>query len=562
MNPNVDSAGEIHPQSTLFSFLRQTLLGRLYLLAAMGAAEGVFFVGTLRVGPTLHSHLFPAAVVAFGVFLTLGRSWLKAQQEEIPFGSLLFGGYLVFLAIGILSRLVSSSAGAGSLPAYARSVADSPLLDLRLPFLIFACIPFRTWIKMLRGTSPLWLYASLAGAAAWGSGFPIRVLIKASSAASAHFLQVITVRSLEPFLRLLLPGFTVDPATFIVGTPRFSVVMAPGCSGLEGLGMVLAFTSVWLWYSRKECRFPQAFLLIPFALVCIWWLNILRLSLLILVGDAVSPEIAWAGVHAHVGWIAFIVVALSFFLATERLSWVRKRPLAANGGRSLASGATHEERGESPAIRPYLVPFLAIMAASFVSKSVSGYFEWLYPLRFIVAIVALRYFWPELKKLNWRFGWLAPLMGFAVFLLWVAPSWLAHQRAASPLGQALDALSPTARWIWIAFRVAAALLTVPIAEELAFRGYLARRFVSKEFDRVSFTGLRVFAVLLSSVAFGLMHMQNLRDWPHLMLGTVAGLAFAAALRWKGRMGDAVAAHATCNLLLAAWVLILGDWAQW
>jgi membrane protease YdiL (CAAX protease family) len=69
-------------------------------------------------------------------------------------------------------------------------------------------------------------------------------------------------------------------------------------------------------------------------------------------------------------------------------------------------------------------------------------------------------------------------------------------------------------------------------------------------------------VALSSVAFGLMHMQNLKDWPHLMLGTLAGLAFAAALRWRGRMGDAVVAHAVTNLLLVAWVLGLGDWAQW
>jgi exosortase/archaeosortase family protein len=198
--------------------------------------------------------------------------------------------------------------------------------------------------------------------------------------------------------------------------------------------MVLVFTLVWLVYTRKECRFPQALLLIPFALVCIWWLNIVRLSLLILVGDAISPEIAWVGVHAHVGWIAFILVALGFFLATQRLSWVRKQPLpalVAEGDPDLAEvtrgmGESNETGGESPAIRAYLIPFLAILAASFVSKSVSGYFEWLYPLRFVVAVAALWYFWPELKRLNWRFGWLAPLAGVAVFLLWIAPSWPAR----------------------------------------------------------------------------------------------------------------------------------------
>jgi CAAX prenyl protease-like protein len=137
-----------------------------------------------------------------------------------------------------------------------------------------------------------------------------------------------------------------------------------------------------------------------------------------------------------------------------------------------------------------------------------------------------------------------------------------HQRAASPLGPALAALSPTARWAWIAIRVAAAVVTVPIAEELAFRGYLARRLIGQEFDRVSFSSLTVLPVAASSAVFGMMHMQNLIDWRHLMVGTVAGLAYAGVLRWRGRIGDAVAAHAISNLLLAAWVLTLGDWSQW
>jgi len=154
------------------------------------------------------------------------------------------------------------------------------------------------------------------------------------------------------------------------------------------------------------------------------------------------------------------------------------------------------------------------------------------------------------------------LAGSAVFLAWIAPSWLAHQQAVSSLGMSLATLSPAARWSWIIIRIAAAVITVPIAEELAFRGYLARRFVSREFDRITFSSLGALPVVFSSLAFGLMHMQNLEDWRHLLLGTLAGLVFAGALRWRGRIGDAVAAHATSNLLLAIWVLGTGDWAQW
>jgi CAAX prenyl protease-like protein len=142
------------------------------------------------------------------------------------------------------------------------------------------------------------------------------------------------------------------------------------------------------------------------------------------------------------------------------------------------------------------------------------------------------------------------------------PFWWAHQHGVSHLGADLAALSPAARWSWITFRVAAAVITVPIAEELAFRGYLARRFISVEFDRVSFSSLTALSIFLSSAVFGLEHMKNLMDWPYWTLGTLAGLAFAAALRRCGRFGDAVIAHAFSNLLLAAWVLGLGDWTQW
>ena len=207
------------------------------------------------------------------------------------------------------------------------------------------------------------------------------------------------------------------------------------------------------------------------------------------------------------------------------------------------------------------MPFLAILAASFISKSASGYFEWLYPLRFIAAAITLWYFRSEYRKLDWRFGWIAPATGMTIFLAWILPGWIVpglstHEPLASPLGSALAALSPPMRVAWIAFRVAAAVVTVPIAEELAFRGYLARRLVSGNFDQVSFRSLTLLSVCLSSVAFGVMHGG------HWFVGIFAGLAYAAVLKWRGRIGDAVVAHATSNLLLAAWVLTRGDWSLW
>ncbi len=389
--------------------------------------------------------------------------------------------------------------------------------------------------------------------------YPLQSFWDASSSAPGRVLQVIAFHSVKVVLRFFLPGILVDARTFRIGTPNFTVIIAEACSGMEGLGLVLVFTVVWLWYFRKESRFPQALLLIPCALLCVWMLNILRISALVLIGNAGGREVAMVGFHSQAGWIAFTLVALAFSMATRKLSWVRRIPssaAAATSAADLQAQPNIEETGESPATAAYLVPFLAILGASFLSKAASGYFEWLYPIRFFAAILALVAYRSEYRKLNWRFGWAAPLTGAAIFLVWIVPGLWAHTSSASPLGSALNTLSPTARFTWISFRVLAAVLTVPMAEELAFRGYVARRLMAREFDTVAFTALTALSIGISSFVFGLMHGQQ---W---IVGTLAGLAFAAVLRSKGQICDAFVAHATSNLFLAAWVLLRGDWGQW
>jgi exosortase E/protease (VPEID-CTERM system) len=499
-------------------------------------------------------------IVSFAVFLGLGYSRLKAQREEIPFGAGLFCAHLFCVAAIYVANVAALHGVSPLLLSRAAHLILSAVLLSAIALLTLACIPMRTWIGTIRATHPLWLLALLAGAAAWSLRHPFQSLWNSSGMAHGRILQIAAFHSAEAVLRIFLPDLIADPATFTLGTPRFLVFIAPECSGMEGLGLVLVFTLVWLWYFRKESRFPQALLLVPVALVCVWLLNIIRIAVIILIGNAGAPDIAMVGFHSQAGWIAFTAVALIFSMASRNLSWVRKMPVSAAGladGLTSAEAKTHiEEKSESPATAAYLVPFLAILAASFISKAASGYFEWLYPLRFIAAAVAIWYFRAEYKKLDWRFGWIAPITGAAIFLVWIAPASWTHESSANTLGAALAALSPAARYGWIAFRIAAAVITVPVAEELAFRGYLSRRLMNRNFDEVPFSNLTVLAVCLSSVAFGLMHGR------HWIAGILAGLAYAAVLKRRGRFGDAVVAHATSNLLLAVWVLARGDWAQW
>jgi hypothetical protein len=100
-------------------------------------------------------------------------------------------------------------------------------------------------------------------------------------------------------------------------------------------------------------------------------------------------------------------------------------------------------------------------------------------------------------------------------------------------------------------RLAGTCLLVPVVEELAFRGFLLRWLVSPEFERIPPRAWTWWAVLLSSLGFGALHS-------HWILGTLAGLAFALARLRRGRLGDAILAHALANAGIA--VAVLGSGA--
>jgi len=537
-----------------FGFPR-LLLGRVWLLAVFLVLDIVLLASTPH-SVALLGALAPFGIVSFAVFVGLGYSYLKAQRAELRFGKGLFAGHLAcVLTVSAVNLAALHSYGeipaAGGVQLLLRLLVVAGIVLLAL-----ACIPFRSWVSTIRETKLLWLYAALAGGLAWCLRFPFQSLWDASGTAPGRMLQVVTFHSVEAVLRVFLPDILVDPESFVIRAPHFAILVAEACSGLEGLGLVLVFSTIWLWYFRRESRFPQALLLVPCALIVVWVLNILRICALVLIGNAGYDEIAMVGFHSQAGWIAFTAVALGFSMATRRLSWVRNDAVLDAGGiPGEDAGAANAESGESHATGAYLVPFLAILAASFVAKAASGRFEWLYPLRFLAGAGGLWFSWPEFKKLGWRFSWVAPVAGAAVFGVWIAPSFFGVG-TSSALGASLAALTQGERWAWIAFRVAAAVLTVPIAEELAFRGYLARRLVDREFDSIPFSAVTLLSIGLSSVAFGLMHG---RQW---MVGVVAGLVYAGMMKRTGRLSDAIVAHATSNLLLAVWVLSRGDWAQW
>lgn len=97
-------------------------------------------------------------------------------------------------------------------------------------------------------------------------------------------------------------------------------------------------------------------------------------------------------------------------------------------------------------------------------------------------------------------------------------------------------------------RIAGTVVLVPIVEELAYRGYLLRRLVARDFTAVRFEAVAVWPVLVSAAVFGAAHGAM---W---LPAVIAGVAYGMLATRTGRFGEAVCAHVTTNALIAAAVL--------
>jgi CAAX prenyl protease-like protein len=165
------------------------------------------------------------------------------------------------------------------------------------------------------------------------------------------------------------------------------------------------------------------------------------------------------------------------------------------------------------------------------------------------------------RSMTWRtlaqsWSWRAVAIGVAVFVIWIGLERVTGRpTAGSSIGKALGEMPVGLAVGWLLFRVVGSVVTVPIAEELAFRGYLLRRLFSADFDQLSSVRFTWLSFLVSSVLFGALHGR----W---LAGTVAGMCYAFALYRRGKVADAVIAHATTNALIAADVLVLGNWGLW
>jgi CAAX prenyl protease-like protein len=211
---------------------------------------------------------------------------------------------------------------------------------------------------------------------------------------------------------------------------------------------------------------------------------------------------------------------------------------------------------------PFLLPLLAVVATGLVTGIFVEQFDYLYPLRVVIAVAVLFWFRRDYAEglrhqLRGRrlWSWEAAAIGVLVYLTWISVAALTSSDASdNPPNQLAELTLPFAS-LWVTARVFGSCITIPIVEELAFRGFLLRRFIDRDFTNVSYEKLSWPAVLITSIAFAAVHQQ----W---IAGFLAGVLYALAQLRRGLLSDAIIAHAVTNLLIAVQVLCGGYWSLW
>lgn len=337
----------------------------------------------------------------------------------------------------------------------------------------------------------------------------------------------------------LLPGSGLEVGETEAGVTLalgdFAVVVGRQCSGYEGIGLMAVFVAALLVLFRATLRFPAALLLLPVAIAASWLANGLRLAALLLVGAHVSPSLAMGGFHSYSGSLLFSGVALGIAW------WARRSPLL-----STEAGVP-SETGPTAA---WIGPMLALLAVGMLTGLLreGGPDPW-YGARLAAATAVLALRPAPLRALAARPSPAAFGIGAVVFFAWLALAPLAGDPGALP------EVSGPVHLPRLALRMLGAVAVVPIVEELAFRGWLLRRLAAADFESVAYDRAGPLAVLASSLLFGAMHEQ-------VVAGTIAGIGYALAAARRGRLVDAVAAHATTNALLLSTVLATGRGDLW
>lgn len=402
-----------------------------------------------------------------------------------------------------------------------------------------ALAPLSFWQRTVSQEKHSIAVAAVVGVVAWSIAFSTQDLWK--------WLADDALQLSYGILTMFFDGVAVNYETQSLTLLNFTATIGVACSGYEGIGLVTVFSSLYLYIFRSELRFPRALLLIPIGILTIWFFNVVRIATLVALGAHVSPDVALGGFHSQAGWISFLLVSIGVLFLAQRGSFARN-----DHSDSVSDSVT--ETAPMDLGTATLLPFLLLLILTMITTALSADFNWLYPLRVIGTGAAIILCWKAIGvRLHWV-GFEPIFVGIVVFVFWV------YAVADAPAADQVFFLSlheADGSWagLWLAFRIVGSIIIAPVAEELAFRGYLISRLSNQPILARGSLGFSWIALIVSSLVFGAIH----ESW---IAGAIAGLAYGLVRYRSDSIWAPIIAHSVTNALLTIFVLTTGQWSLW
>lgn len=486
------------------------------------------------------------AVVSWSKRGEIVAAFNRETDPIITVGTAVVSATAMFLALILRALLAQAAPAGGDIAAYLYSAA----LLVAFISLVLVVAPPAFWRAIGRSYRSELILALCFGICGFFAGSTLDR--QRGSFLSEEYWAELSGATLQLsywILKLFEQNAFMDPTTRVLGANSFSVRIFAACSGYEGMMLISVFLVGFMLIFRRSLRFPNVLVLFPLAMAAIWLLNSVRIALLVFIGGNLSPDIALGGFHSQFGWISFLLVAITIMTVAQRLAF-----FGTSASSALPSAASKIRASRTSEHNPaliYLAPFIALMAGQIATRVAAPHDYLLYPVK-VVAVFAALYVFRSAYKRMWSTPDLTSIaLGAIAGAIWIAtdPGAGSH----TPLEQSLSELAPITLILWLVFRAIGTIVMVPIAEELAFRGYLYRVMLSARFETVDFRTFGFVALIVSSSLFGLMHDR----W---LAAALAGLLYGLLMIRTGRVGDAVAAHMTTNAVIFAWAVLVGQWS--
>lgn len=211
----------------------------------------------------------------------------------------------------------------------------------------------------------------------------------------------------------------------------------------------------------------------------------------------------------------------------------------------------------------HVAPFLAYVSLLALEHAFGWPAAIAYPIRVLATFLILLMFSRPYLKFRPSAPAASIVIGMVVFGIWVAPDLLFGYRhfwlfENSITGSPASSLPPALHSdiSFLAVRIIGSTLLVPIIEELFWRAWLMRWLVDKHFLEIPLGTYVPSAFWLTAVLFASEHGAY---WE---VGLPAGIVYNWWIVRTRTVADCILAHAVTNGILAAYVLIAGQWQYW